>query len=83
MNYRIRFRDRAEQALSEIWRTAANRGAVTRASDRLERLLSHDPMGHGESRSGRRRVVFVDPLVAFYTVNMSKRLVIVTDIRLM
>jgi hypothetical protein len=81
MSYRLKYRRRASQSLANIWMSAADRDAVTRASDRLERYLKNDPLGVGESRAGRMRVVFIGPLAVFYTVDPAARQVIVTDIR--
>jgi plasmid stabilization system protein ParE len=81
MNYRLKYLRRATQALADIWMAAADRNAVTRASHRLERLLKADPLGVGESRAGRRRLVLINPLAVFYTVDPAGRQVVVTDIR--
>ena len=81
MKYRLVYRRRATRSLARIWLAADDRAAVTRAGDRLERYLTNDPLGVGESRSGDDRVIVVDPLVAFYTVDAPNRKVVVNDIR--
>jgi hypothetical protein len=81
MTFRVRYRRRATRALAANWVSAADRASVTRASDHAERLLAADPLGHEESRSGNRRVLFVDPLAVFYSVAPAKRVVVVQDIR--
>jgi hypothetical protein len=67
--------------LAAIWLRAADRDAVTRANDRLERRLQNDPLTIGESRGGRLRVVVFKPLIAFYTVDEAARQVVILDIR--
>lgn len=81
MSYRLTFRKRAMHSLATIWLSAADRNAVTRANDRLERRLRNDPDSVGESRAGRTRVAVFDPLVVFYTVDPAARHVVVLDIR--
>jgi hypothetical protein len=81
MNFRIKYRRRATRALASIWLTAPDRDAITRITERYERSLAMDPLGHGESRSGNERVLVIEPLAVFYAVYPVKRLVVIRDIR--
>jgi hypothetical protein len=81
MNYRLVFRRRATRSPAAIWIGADDRNAITRASHRLEQRLQSDPLNEGESRSGRRRVAFYDPLAVFFTVDSATRRVTITDIK--
>ena len=81
MSYRLKVLARAKRSLATIWLAAADRNAVARANDRLERRLQNDPLTVGESRGGRIRVAVFDPLVAFYTVDPADRKVVILDIR--
>ncbi len=58
MNFTVIWRRQALAELAAIWNSAANRNAVTAASDRIDRLLELDPMNAGESRDGSDRIVF-------------------------
>lgn len=81
MKYRLVFRRRASRSLADIWLAATDKDAVTRASHRLELHLRNDPLNTGESRTGRMRVVYLDPIVAFYYVDEVAGKVIVVDVR--
>ena len=49
MTFRVKYRRRATRALASIWLTASDRDLITRVTDRYERSLTMDPLGHGES----------------------------------
>ncbi len=75
MNYMVRWRPSAENELAEIWMTATDRAAVTRAVNEADLVLRRDPLAVGESRSGAARVVFIAPLVLTYEILHADRVV--------
>jgi plasmid stabilization system protein ParE len=81
MSYRLKYRRRALNQLTDIWVRAADRNAVTAASSQLDFLLSTDPYAHGESRPKGRRIVVINPLIAYFKVVDAQRKVIVLRIR--
>ena len=52
----------AELPLTEIWQRTTNRGAVSRAADRIEQILRSYPDRAGEERFFDDRVLFDGPL---------------------
>lgn len=82
MMFDVRWTDRAEAELADAWLNAADRNAVTRAAERIEYLLRHDPLAQGESRSGNDRVMYESPLEAIYRVLASAHIVWVVTLRL-
>jgi plasmid stabilization system protein ParE len=58
----------AESELMLIWTSSANRGEVTRAADRIDRLLAQNPSQEGESREQDLRVSFQTPLGVLFRV---------------
>jgi plasmid stabilization system protein ParE len=80
MNYTVDWSRRAQDELADLWTTATDRGAVTATADEMDRLLSRDPLGHGESRGGTRRILFEPPLSALYRVDPKRRVVTVVTV---
>ncbi len=68
MRFTVIWKPNAENQLIRLWMGAADRLAVRKAADEIERLLANDPMGQGESRSRDVRILFVEPLAVFYAV---------------
>lgn len=60
--------ERALDVLADIWVqiTPAERERVEAAVNRVNRLLRDDPLGRGESRTSRVRVMFEEPLTVFF-----------------
>ena len=78
MNYRVDWEPLAEQELAAIWNAAPDRNAVTAAASSLDRLLAHDPLRLGESRtSSVHRIAYHDILGVEYEVVEDDKLVIV------
>jgi plasmid stabilization system protein ParE len=73
MKYTVLWRPFAERKLAELWTTASDRNAVTRAADRIDSMLANDPDQLGESRSGKRRVLIVEPLSVYFQVEEDDR----------
>ena len=80
MTFAVSWTDQAEQDLADIWLNASDRPAVVKAGAWLDRQLSRDPLGVGESRSDAERIVFAPPLAARYAVDPKARTVSVTSV---
>lgn len=80
MSYTVDWSRRAQDELADLWTNATDRGAITAAADEIDRLLSRDPLGQGESRSGNRRILFEPPLSALYRVDPKRRVVSVITV---
>ena len=68
MTYQVFWVPVAEDQLADIWVNAADRSAVTRAGDRIDRLLGTSPGAVGESRPAGERILIEPPLTAYYEV---------------
>jgi hypothetical protein len=62
MKYTVLWKPTAENMLATLWTEAPDRAVVTRAADTIDSLLAQNPLEHGESRAGNRRVVYELPL---------------------
>jgi hypothetical protein len=81
MNYTVRWRRSATNALANIWNQAPDRQAVTDAANRIDRELARDPSNLGESRSRGRRIVIDLPLAVIFKVDEARRRVLVVRVR--
>lgn len=82
MNLPVVWSGPALEQLAALWDQAADRAAITAASDRLDNQLRSDPFGAGESREFRVRIVFDPPLAALYQLDPSERRVLVLQVGL-
>ena len=73
-------RDAVEE-LAEIWLAAADRAAVTAASDEIDRALATDAANKGRPLSEGLRVYDTPPLRAVFSVTESDRKVEVARVR--
>jgi plasmid stabilization system protein ParE len=80
MRFTVIWRPDALDELANAWTEAANRNAVTEASERIDQLLTNDPMDAGESRFGKNRIVFEPPLAVIFRVNEGDRMVFVLSV---
>jgi hypothetical protein len=69
------------EQLTAIWLGAADRNAVTVASDRIDRLLQSDPHAQGESRAENERFWIERPLAVTFEIRDAERKVIVKTFR--
>jgi hypothetical protein len=77
VKYTVTWLPSALNQLADVWNRAADRNAVTAASDAIDRDLERDPLGIGESRSGATRIHIVAPLAVYYDVDPGRRAVTV------
>jgi hypothetical protein len=75
MNFTVVWVPSAEDQLADLWLNARDRGALTRAADRIHRLLGTDPINAGESRPDDRRVLIELPLVVYFEISEPDRMV--------
>jgi hypothetical protein len=68
MKYTVIYLPSAEQQLADLWLAAADRSAITSASDKIDQLLKDNPLAVGESRVSNIRILFEEPLVVVYDV---------------
>jgi hypothetical protein len=59
---------------------SADRRAIGRAADKVDRLLHRDAQTVGESRSGHRRIIHEPPLGIIFSVHEEDRTVVVLDV---
>jgi hypothetical protein len=64
--YTVDWTDEAAEELAEIWRTAADRRAVTKADARITQLLKQAPYTHGYHVSEGMYRIEVPPLNCTY-----------------
>ncbi|MBN9120544.1 MAG: hypothetical protein J0I06_15565 [Planctomycetes bacterium] len=78
MSYRVEWTAEAENDLAGIWNVAADRAAVTSASDWLDQHLARDPLHFGEEwTSPTHRIAARDPIGVEYEVIEDDELVLV------
>jgi plasmid stabilization system protein ParE len=69
MTYRLIWTPAAENDLAAVWLAAADRPAVNRAADELDRVLARTPLGVGVARrSSVHRVAFFEGVGVEYEV---------------
>jgi len=80
--YEVDWLQEALDELTALWLDAdsALRDALTDASHRVDQLLSQDPHGAGEARSGNQRIIFIDPLAVFYRIELDGQTVTVLHV---
>jgi hypothetical protein len=69
-----------ESHLAQLWMTAPDRSAVTKAGDEIDAQLRSKPHDVGEAAEGIYRVLAVEPLVVAYKVVDADRMVTVVGV---
>jgi plasmid stabilization system protein ParE len=77
MTFTVVWRATAEAKLAELWLSASDRDAVTRAADAIVALLRSHPRAVGEAREAPSRIQIVPPLAVYYDVIEDDRVVAV------
>jgi hypothetical protein len=75
MKWTVIYRPPAQDELASIWLNSLNRQAVANAADQIDRILSDNPLGAGESRDGNTRILTERPLTVLYDVYLDDALV--------
>ena len=75
--FTVRWEGTALDELTELWTEAdsALRASITLATHQIDQVLQANPLGHGESRPGNRRILFVSPLGITYRIEANGRTV--------
>jgi hypothetical protein len=80
MTYTVVWMPAAQQQLAALWLAARNQTAVTRASDRIDRLLVVDPETEGDVRFDSVYSLIVWPLGVEFEIQPDDRLVHVLSV---
>lgn len=81
MNWDVIWQAECYVQLEEIWKSAADRGAVTRAAIRIDRLLTTDPIENSQSREFNQRILFDLPLVVIFVAEPELSQITVIEVR--
>jgi hypothetical protein len=73
--FTVEWLDEAEQELAAIWARDADRAAVTKAQAQIEGMLARAPLHHGTHLSEGLYSITVHPLLIFFSVDTSRRVV--------
>jgi hypothetical protein len=71
----------AKNRLADLWLAAADKAAVTRAADEIDRRSAADPQSCAEIRHEELCRMTIDPLAVQFTIDDHDRLVIVWTVR--
>jgi mRNA-degrading endonuclease RelE of RelBE toxin-antitoxin system len=80
MTFHVDWTARAENELADVWMNSPDPDAVAAAARDVERRLSRNPLGIGESRELGNRIVFETPLAVIYWVDTTNRIVTVVSV---
>jgi hypothetical protein len=75
--------DWTAQAINElaaIWLQAADQNAVSAAEAQIDHQLRQNPLGKGRHLGEGLYLITVSPLHVFYTIDVARRFVEVTDV---
>jgi hypothetical protein len=80
MNFRVRWSQTAVTELADAWVRAADKAAITRSSDELDKLLALRASTFGEKRAEYKRAGIVGKLWAYVHIHPQRREVVVRHI---
>lgn len=80
MKFTVTWRPSATKFLAELWTTGPDRNAITLSANKIDATLEQNPLNAGEARGANLRVLVEIPLVVYYTVSETDRLVTVWDV---
>jgi len=69
MKYTVVWLKPAQDHLADIWVAAADKSAVSFASNAIDVILGQDPYANSKSKADNERVLFVDPLGVVFKVS--------------
>src|SRR3989442_1228425 len=69
MKYTVVWLKAAQDHLANIWITAADKAAVTAASNAIDLMLAQDPHANSQARGENERIMWLRPLGVGYTVS--------------
>lgn len=80
MKFTVVWSEEAEARLADIWLNAPHyRNEISELASRIDAILRDVPHEVGESREGKRRIVYEPPLGAAFSVNQDDRIVLVLE----
>lgn len=74
MKFTVTWSEDAKRKLMELWIAAADRRAITDATNRIDTELRRHADTAGEERSTTRRIFFAPPLAIEFRISMDDRL---------
>jgi hypothetical protein len=82
MTFRVVWQPVARDSLAEFWLQSNSevRRLIGQAANKIDQLLSNDPLSEGESRPGGRRIMFVPLLAVVFHVDQSANTVYVLSV---
>ncbi len=80
MSYSVSWVPSAENRLAELWVGSRIAAQITTAADRLDTVLSENPLTAGESRSANLRIAFEAPLAIIFHVDKPAKKVPILDV---
>jgi ParE toxin of type II toxin-antitoxin system, parDE len=82
VNYRVRWSKAALNTLASLWLQGDSsvRQAITDATRQIDNLLGADPLLNSESRTPRKRVLFVPPLGVIFRMEEDEKTVSVLKV---
>ena len=80
MKFTVGWTPHAKADLARFWLAARDRISMDEAIVAIEHELATNPMNASESRSGRYRVLIVEPLAVLFSIRPDDRLVKVVHI---
>lgn len=80
MEFTVNWRPSPLNDLADLWIKAPDLAAVTRAANTIDEHLRTAPLENGESREANSRILFEEPLVVLYEVDVNRREVNVFDV---
>jgi hypothetical protein len=78
--FEVLWKKEAELELAKTWLNAKDRNDITRAAHRIETALRSAPLKHGESRTGKDRILFDRPLGVSYRIRRRARQVLILGV---
>jgi hypothetical protein len=77
MKFTVVWTSPSQNDLADLWISAEDRAAITKAADMIDRLLRQAPFANSESRTSNSRIMIVPPLAVAYDVSEKDCLVTV------
>ncbi len=81
MKFRVTWKPDARRNLARLYLAATDKRAFTKAADRIDAVLTRNPIGNGMQIKGNRRAWMSAPLVVTYDVLLDDYLVRVVSVK--
>jgi hypothetical protein len=80
MKWTVAWRRSARDDLAAMWVDAHLRAEITNAANRIDYLLTKDPLAVGESRDEDRHILIEAPLAVLFKIKPAEQKVVVTRV---